>query len=297
MQACEVASQNESEVQHPLLDRVRQCSAAPDQAASFFLQLFHPVPHEHIKAIDHKWCVRIVMSMLGEMDRAAEALAAAAEDEAKLKKSSSLRQCAARFLCCSNASPTLEAGSHVGHDCSPAEVAIKASKWWKLPHLAKRRHQRSRDVAACSDASVHSQSGALQADSCQRPAHTAFQGITFGESTQAHQQDTEELPHVMAHPVQSPMADGFDTTSVALPKQPAPVRAVSMTASASSAHAPQVQSLQQQREVAGHFGHKRDKGELLEQHCSVGMEDEQVVGGAPLPEELQEHVVDTVSDR
>ena len=297
MQACEVAFQNESEVQHPLLDRVRQCSAAPDQAASFFLQLFHPVPHERVKAIEHEWCARTVMSMLGEMDRAAEALAAAAEDRARLKKSSSLRQRAARFLCCSSASPTSEAGSHVGHDCSPAEVEIQASKWWKLPQLAKHRHQRSRDVAACSDASVHSQKAALQADSCQRPAHTAFQGITFGESTQAHQQDTEELPHLMAHPVQSPMADGFDTTSVALPKQPASVRAVSMTASACSAHEPQVQSLQQQHEVAGHFGHKRDKGELLEQHCPAGMEDEQVVGGAPLPEELQEHVVDTVSDR
>ena len=294
MQACEVAFQNESEVQHPLLDRVRQCSAAPDQAASFFLQLFHPVPQERVKAIEHKWCVRTVMSMLGEMDRAAEALAAAAEDKAKLKKSSSLKQRAARFLCCSSASTTLEAGSHVGHDRSPAEVEIKACKWWKLPQLAKRRHQRSRDVAACSDASVHSQNAALQAESCQRPARTVFQGIRFGESRQAHQQVTEELPHVMADPVQSPMADGFDTTSVALPKQPARVRAVSMTASASSAHEPQVQSLQQQHEVADH---KHDKDELLEQHCPAGMEGEQVVGGAPLPEELQEHVVDTVSDR
>ncbi|KAL0045200.1 hypothetical protein WJX82_000449 [Trebouxia sp. C0006] len=53
VQACEVAFQTGSEVQHPLLDRVRQCSTAPDQAASFFLQLFHPVPHERVKAIDH----------------------------------------------------------------------------------------------------------------------------------------------------------------------------------------------------------------------------------------------------
>ena len=137
----------------------------------------------------------------------------------------------------------------------------------------------------------------MQADSCQMPAFIAFQGIKFGESRQAHQQVTEELPQAMADPVQIATADAFGSTSLALPKPAAHVRAVSVTACASSAHEPQVQSLQQQHEVAGHFGHKRNKGELLEQHCSVGMEDEQVVGGAPLPEELQEHVVDTVSDR
>ncbi len=297
LQACEVAFQTGSEVQHPLLDRVRQCSTAPDQAASFFLQLFHPVPHERVKAIDHTWCASTVMSMLGEMDRAAKALAAAAEDKAKLKKSSSLRQRAARFLCCSSASPTSEADSHVGHECSPAEIEIKASKWWKLPQLAKSRHQRSRDVAAYTGASVCSQNGPLQADSCQEPAHTAFQGVTFGESRQADQQLTEEVPHAMADPVQSPIGDGFDTTSLALPKQAAHVRAVSVTASASSAHELRVQSLQQQHGVEGDSGYKHDKDDLLEQHCSAGMEDEQVIGGAPLPEELQEEVVDAATDR
>jgi hypothetical protein len=70
-----------------------------------------------------------------------------------------------------------------------------------------------------------------------------------------------------------------------------------VTASASRAHKPQVQSLQQQHEVASHSGCKDDKGELAKQHSSTGMEDEQVVGGAPLPEELQEHMVDAVLDR
>ena len=182
------------------------------------------------------------------------------------------------------------------HDHSPAKVEIHSSQWWEVLWPAKRRHQRFRDVAAYTDASVHSQNGALQADSCQMPAHTTFQGITFGESRQADQQVTEELPHAMANPVQSPIADGFDTTSLALPKQAAHVRAVSMTASASSAHEPQVQSLQQ-HEVAGHFGYKHDKDELLEQHCSAGVEDEQLVGVAPLPQELQEHMVDADADR
>lgn len=238
------------------------------------------------------------MSMLDEMDRAAKTCAAAAEDKAKLKKSSSLRQRAALFLCCSSVSPTLEADSHVSHDCSRAKAGSKSSKWWKVLQPSKHRRQRSRDMAAYADASVHSQDAALQADSCQGPAHTAFQGVTFGESRQADQQLTEELPHAMADPVQSPIGDGFDTTLLALPKQAAHVRAVSMTASASSAHELRVQSLQQQHEMASHSGCNDDKGELLEKHCSAGAEDDvQLVGGAPLPEELQEHMVDAVSDR
>ena len=129
------------------------------------------------------------------------------------------------------------------------------------------------------------------------PAFIAFQGIEFGESRQAHQQVTEELPQAMADPVQIATADAFGSTSLALPKQAAQVRAVSVTASASSAHEPQVQSLQQQHEVACHFRYKHDKGELVKEHCPAGVEDEQVVGGAPLPEELQEHMVDAVLDR
>ncbi len=220
------------------------------------------------------------MSMRDEFDRAADARAAAAEDKARLKKSSSLRQHAARFLCCGGASPTSEADSHVCHERAPADIEIQASKWWKVPRLGKRRHQG--DVAAYTDASVCSQNGPLQADSCQGAAHTAFQGFMFGESRQA-------VPLAMADPVQSP---------VALPKQATHARAVSVTAYASSAHELQVQSLQQQHEVAGHSGCQDNKGELLEQHCSAGVEDdEQLVGGASPPEELQEHMVDAVLDR
>ena len=92
----------------------------------------------------------------------------------------------------------------------------------------------------------------------------------FGESRQAGQQLTEELPHVMADPVLSPIGDAFDKTLLALPKQAAHVRAVSVTASASSLHEPhepQVQSLQKQHEAAGHSGCNDNKGELVEQHC------------------------------
>ena len=120
----------------------------------------------------------------------------------------------------------------------------------------------------------------MQADSCQMPAFIAFQGIKFGESRQAHQQVTEELPQAMADPVQIATADAFGSTSLALPKPAAHVRAVSVTACASSAHEPQVQSLQQQHEVSGEFACKDDKGQLVKQHCSAGVDDVQLVGGA-----------------
>ncbi len=161
VQACELAFQTDSEVQHTLLDRVRQCSTAPDRAASFFLRLLHPVPLMRFLTVEHAWCADAVASMQDEHDCAVFALEVA---EARLKKYTSFRRRAARFLCCGRASPTSEADSHAGHEHSPA--MIKGSKWWKVPQLAKRRHQRSRDVAACTDASVHSQNDPVQADSC-----------------------------------------------------------------------------------------------------------------------------------
>ncbi|KAL0039834.1 hypothetical protein WJX77_009379 [Trebouxia sp. C0004] len=204
MQACELAFQTGREVQHTLLDRIRQCSAAPDQAASFFLQLFHPVPHERVKAIGHAWCASTVMSMLDEMGRDAQAPAAAAEDKARLKTADSF--------------------------------------------------------------------------------HTAFQGVIFGESRQADQQVTEELPQAMADAVQTAAADGFDTMSVALPKQAARVRAVSVTASASSAHEPQCRACSCNMVCNVSLD---DEGEVVKQQCLAGLEDVQLVGSAPLPVELQ----------
>ena len=123
VQACELAFQTDSEVQHTLLDRVRQCSTAPDQATSFFLQLFHPVPLMRLLTREHAWCADAVASMQDEHDCAVFALEVA---EARLKKYNSFRQCAARFLCCDGASSTSEADSHAGHEHSPAMV--KSSK-------------------------------------------------------------------------------------------------------------------------------------------------------------------------
>ena len=233
-----------------------------------------------------------------EIDRAAQALAEAlSEEEPRLKKLSSLRQRAARFLCCGGTSSTLEADSHDSYDWSPAKVETNSGKWWQVLRLANCRHQRSRDVAAYTDASAHSQNAALRADISQMPADTVFQGVIFGESRQADQQVTERLPQAMADPVQSPLAEGFDTMSLASSNQAAHARGVSMTAFASGAHEPQVQTLQQQHCVLHQFGCQNSEGGLVKQHCSAKKNDEQVVGVAPLPEELQEHMVDADADR
>jgi hypothetical protein len=129
------------------------------------------------------------------------------------------------------------------------------------------------------------------------PADTVFQGVIFGESRQADQQLTERLPQAMANPVQSPLAEGFDTMSLASSNQAAHARGVSMTAFASGAHEPQVQTLQQQHCVLHQFGCQNSEGGLVKQHCSAKKNDEQVVGVAPLPEEVQEHMVDADADR
>ena len=76
-------------------------------------------------------------------------------------------------------------------------------------------------MAAYTHASVHSQNPALQAEILQMPADTVFQGVIFDESRQADQQVTEELPQAMADLVQNPLAEGFDTTSLASSKQAA----------------------------------------------------------------------------
>jgi len=38
------ADEADAYVEHPLLDRVRECSTKPDEAANFFCQILHPFP-------------------------------------------------------------------------------------------------------------------------------------------------------------------------------------------------------------------------------------------------------------
>ena len=67
LDACYDAHVNGTEVQHPLLDRVRQCSSNPEQAALFFCQILNPVPKLRQQAIHHAWCAETVGRMFEDI--------------------------------------------------------------------------------------------------------------------------------------------------------------------------------------------------------------------------------------
>jgi len=92
--ACEQAHTSQSTVQHPLLDRVRQCSTNPDQAALFFQTILSPVPQVRVKALEELWCAATLNRMFSETGTNFEAGTAAAM--AALQKRSQKRK---RGLC------------------------------------------------------------------------------------------------------------------------------------------------------------------------------------------------------
>ncbi len=76
--ACELARTSQSGVQHPLLDRVRQCSTNPDQAALFFQTILSPIPQVRVKALEELWCAATLSRMFSETGTNFEAGTAAA---------------------------------------------------------------------------------------------------------------------------------------------------------------------------------------------------------------------------
>ena len=52
-----------SHVQHPLLDKVRQCSARPDEAARFFQTILSPCPEDRVQVLETRWCAEVVKRM------------------------------------------------------------------------------------------------------------------------------------------------------------------------------------------------------------------------------------------
>lgn len=76
--ACELAHTSQLGVQHPLLDRVRQCSTNPDQAALFFQTTLSPVSQVRVKALEELWCAATVNRMFSETGTNFEAGTAAA---------------------------------------------------------------------------------------------------------------------------------------------------------------------------------------------------------------------------
>ena len=44
----------ERPVDHPIIDKIRACSATPNDDVDFFTHLFHPVPHLRLTAVAAK---------------------------------------------------------------------------------------------------------------------------------------------------------------------------------------------------------------------------------------------------
>ena len=49
-----------------MVDKVRQCSTKPDEAAAFFQTILSPLPADRVKALDTLWCAEAVKRMFAE---------------------------------------------------------------------------------------------------------------------------------------------------------------------------------------------------------------------------------------
>ena len=95
-------------MQHPLLDRVRQCSVNPDQAAAFFQHILSPAPFARVTAPDHPWCAAATSQMLAEMPPLPVIHSRTIHTEAEGHRASKSWWRAALSKCCCGASPTAE---------------------------------------------------------------------------------------------------------------------------------------------------------------------------------------------
>ena len=66
LEAVVVAGRDGSHVQHPMMDKVRKCSAKPDEAARFFQTILSPFPKDRVKVLKTKWCADVVKRMFAE---------------------------------------------------------------------------------------------------------------------------------------------------------------------------------------------------------------------------------------
>lgn len=64
------AQRSDSTVQHPMLTKVRECSARPDAAAAFFEHIFFPLPESrlhHESIMGHEYCDSTTSKMFAEL--------------------------------------------------------------------------------------------------------------------------------------------------------------------------------------------------------------------------------------
>ena len=164
--ACEVAHTSQSGVQHPLLDRVRQCSTDPDQAALFFQTILSPFPHVRVKALEELWCAATVNRMFSETGTNFEAGTAAAM--AALQKRNQKRK---RGLCaalCGCFSAPISQRQEDSSCPSPARV-LEAEA---VTDVGTELHTVASSVASSHDGQLETHT--TQSAALQTPAHVSL---------------------------------------------------------------------------------------------------------------------------
>ncbi len=177
LDACALAQKTQSEVQHSLLDKVKRCSAHPDQAASFFCRILHPVPHMRVTNLEHPWFRDTVTRMVDEMKVDYEAA------EAKRRSEAKSGWCAALCGCWCGSSSTIEAESCVTTDPSPAKDKGGNSKGSKKHQPSQPRcSKRTRSPAILSVTTDHFAPSIAEADSMQTVCSQLMWSEVCGEA-------------------------------------------------------------------------------------------------------------------
>ncbi len=276
--ACDEAYVAQSEVQHPLLEKVRQCSANPDQAASFFLRLFHPIPYNRVAAVNHTWTDSTISRMYGEMDF--NCSTSTAGSRWFRVKQSCTRGLSAFLPCFGGESPTVEAETHLtgsrshAHSetqdgdllCSLSERMPSLLGWDEAFKSAVARTQAPESVQSKAD-SMQTAPSALQ--TCWNKVKKPFAGRSRRRRQQVNKGVT--LPPAEAAPgaveaveaVKSAMAPAADKDQQVL------IRAVTATAVPGIPPQLEVQDLQQQQQAISSCG----QGLLSQMKGIVEMQD------------------------
>jgi len=262
--ACDLADSTGSEVQHPLLDKVRHCSANSDQAASFFLHLFHPVPHKRIAAVDHAWTASTLSRMYDEMGLNCSTSAAAGR-WSRIKQSCTRGLCA--FMpCCGGRSPTVEAETHLTGSCSHPNSETRVGDL-SCSRLSERTpsllsgDKTSQSAAADTDKpeSVQSQADSMQTAAAPSALQTCWNKVKkpfAGRSMRRGQRVNKGVTHSLAAgapgAVEVVEVDKCILAPAAYKKQQVLIRAVTATAVPGIPPQLEVQDLQhQQQPISG----------------------------------------------
>ena len=279
--ACDLADSSGSEVQHPLLDKVRLCSVNPDQAASFLLHLFHPVPHKRIAAVDHAWTTSTTIRMFDEMGLNCSTTAAAAR-WSQFKQSCTRGLCA--FMpCCGGRNPTVEAETHLTGSCSHPHSAtqdgdLSCSRLSeRMPSLRSNQDKTSQSAADTDmPESVQSEAGSMQIvpETCWNKVKKPFAGRSKHRRPRVNKGVTHSIVEAAPGAVEVVAAYKCALAPAADKQQQVFIRAVTVTAAPSIPPQLEVQDLQQQQQaisgcgqgLSSHKGGKVEREELLTDH-------------------------------